>query len=344
MSARPTVSAVLAVLATVGTVGMLSLGQAGCGRGSGSGSTGGSDHRVSAPGGAPTKTTASTAVLPLPGSGRPQVTIGDKNFSEQFVLGALYQQALEAQGFSVLLNENIGPTQVTIQALRTGTLGVYPEYLSTWNAAVFGDPRRFGSERAAYSTGQRYARAHGLVLLDPTPFSDTDAIAVTLAYAKANSLSTIGDLGAVDSALTLGGPLEFQHGAGGLPAIEQAYGVQPAAFKALEIGGQYQALDAGAVQAADVKSTDGQLASGDYALLGDPKGVFGWGNVVPVVSAKVLAQEGPAFPATINRVDALLSTAEMRRLASDVDLAHQDPAAVAKQFLQTHGLVPLGGK
>src|SRR5207237_777994 len=60
---------------------------------------------------------ATTTTASLPGTGRPPVTIGDKNFTEQFVLGELYRQALQAQGFSVQLNRNIGPTDVTLQAL-----------------------------------------------------------------------------------------------------------------------------------------------------------------------------------------------------------------------------------
>ena len=51
------------------------------------------------------------------------------------------------------------------------------------------------------------------------------------------------------------------------------------------------------MQAAYVNSTDGQLASGDYRLLSDNRRIFGWGNVVPVVSATALAKEGrPSRP------------------------------------------------
>ena len=71
-----------------------------------------------------TSTTSSTSTLP--GAGKPAVTIGDKNYSEQFVLGQLYLQALKAQGFTVNLNQNIGPTDVTLQALKTGALTMYP--------------------------------------------------------------------------------------------------------------------------------------------------------------------------------------------------------------------------
>jgi osmoprotectant transport system substrate-binding protein len=94
------------------------------------------------------------------------------------------------------------------------------------------------------------------------------------------------------------------------------------------------------VQAADVNTTDGQLITGNYALLGDPLHVFGWGNVVPVVPIRVLQAEGPAFAATINKVTALLSTAVMRQLNAAVDVSGETPTVVAQQFLIAHGLLP----
>jgi osmoprotectant transport system substrate-binding protein len=285
-------------------------------------------------------TSSTTGAAALPGTGKPQVTIGDKNFTEQFVLGELYRQALEAQGYSVELNPNIGPTEVTIPALESGRLDMYPEYLGTWDRQVAGESRSFRSARAAYRAGQRYATAHGLQLLHPTPFSDTDAIGVTRSYAATHGLSSLDDLRRVAATMTLGAPPQFQQSPTGLPAIEFAYGFVPATFKALTVGGQYQALDRGTVQAADVNTTDGQLVGGQYTLLSDPRKAFGWGNVVPVVASKVLLAEGPAFAATIDRVSALLTTSVMRRLNAAVDVSNQDPALVAKQFLQAHGLVP----
>jgi osmoprotectant transport system substrate-binding protein len=285
--------------------------------------------------------TSTTNTVSLPGTGKPVITIGDKNFTEQFVLGQLYLQALNAAGFTVNVNANIGPTDVTLRALASGTLTLYPEYLDTWNTTVAGNPHHFRTPFAAYEAAQRYALAHGLALLDPTPFSDTNAIGVTVGYAATNHLHSIRDLRRVATTLTLGGPPQFQQSPSGLPAIQQVYGVTPATFKPLAVGDQYPALNNGSVQAADLNSTDGELASGDYTLLGDPRTVFGWGNVVPVVSAKALSAEGPAFATTINRVDALLTQSVMRQLNADVDVSHQDPATVAKQFLQTHGLIPL---
>jgi glycine betaine/choline ABC-type transport system substrate-binding protein len=266
------------------------------------------------------------------------VIIGDKNYTEQFVLGELYYLALQGQGFDVALNRNIGPTEVTLQALQSGQLGLYPEYLNTWNSAVAGDPHRFTTRRAAYRAAQGWALAHGLELLNPTPFSDTESIGVTVGYAQQNGLHTITDLRKVAYRLTLGVPPQFEHDPAGLPGLETAYGFTPADVKSLEIGAQYTALDQNSVQAADVNTTDGELTTGNYDLLSDPKHVLGIGNVVPVVTQQVLGTEGPAFAATVNRVTALLTLPVMRELNAQVDVAGQDPATVAQRFLIDHGI------
>jgi osmoprotectant transport system substrate-binding protein len=268
------------------------------------------------------------------------VTIGDKNFTEQFVLGELYSQALEAQGFTVMLNRNIGPSEVTLQALTSGRLAMYPEYLGTWDSTIAGYRRPFRTLRDAYRAGQHYALAHGLELLNPTPASSTGAIGVTREYATEHDLHTLEDLQGVAPTMTLGAPPQFQQSPTGLPMLEQVYGFTPASFKPLDVGSQYQALDQGTVQAANVGTTDGELTSGRYALLRDPRRAFGWGNVIPIVPAQVLNAEGPAFTSTIDRVSALLTTPVLRRLNAAVDVSNQDPTLVAKQFLIQHGLVP----
>jgi osmoprotectant transport system substrate-binding protein len=290
----------------------------------------------------PPPTTTTTTTATLPGTNKPPVSIGDKNFTEQFVLGQLYAEALSAQGYSVQVNSNIGPDSVTVPALENGRLSMYPEYVGAWDYLVAHHHGALHNAAAALAAGRMYAAKHGLELLEPTPFSDTPGIAVTLAYANANSLRSIGDLRTVASSLTVGGPPQFEQSNNGLPAAEQAYGIAPAAFTPLDIGAQYASLDDGSIQAAYVNTTDGELSSGLYVLLADPLHAFGWGQVVPVVPTKVLNAEGPDFAATIDEVDSLLTTSAIRWLNGQVDVAHRDPASVARQFLEAHGVIPPG--
>lgn len=319
---------------------LLTLACAGCGSGaSGSGHDNRQDGTVSP--GTTSQATNGTGTTALPGTGKPPVTIGDKNYTEQELLGQLYTLALEAQGYTVQLNQT-GPTSVTTAALQTGALDMYPEYLNTFNTMIVHTGRRFRTELAAYAAAQRYAGAHGLRLLTATPFNDTPALGVTVGYAQANHLASVHDLVHVASTMVVGGPPEFQQLSPGLSDLQRGYGFRVRSFKSLGIGDQYTALNEGTIQVADVNTTDGQLAAGNYAVLADPRNTFGWGNAVPVVSEKALAAEGPAFGATVDRVSALLSTDVMRDLNQAVDVAGEDPNVVARTFLETHGVIPPG--
>src|SRR5918911_4613659 len=73
-----------------------------------------------------------------PGKGKPTVTIGTKDFTEEFILGALYAQALKAKGYKVSLKSNIGATEITDKAMTSGKIDGYPEYTGETVATVFG--------------------------------------------------------------------------------------------------------------------------------------------------------------------------------------------------------------
>lgn len=283
-------------------------------------------------------TTTTTTTAPLPGTGKPSVTIGDKNYAEQFVLGQLYLKALEAQGYKVSITQNIGPPSVVLGSLKNHTLAMYPEYIDVVVETLAHDRSPMRSLGAALKAGQLWAGRHGLQLLAPTPFSDTTGVAVTDAYAAANHLRSLGDLLNVANTLTIGGAVQFKTDRSGVRALN-GYGVQPANFTPLAVGDEYSSLDTDAVQAAFINTTDGELATGDYKVLRDPQNVFGYGNVVPVITQQALDQEGPAFAATIERVDRTLTLSTMRQLNNAASVANLPPAAIALQYLQTHGLL-----
>jgi glycine betaine/choline ABC-type transport system substrate-binding protein len=105
-----------------------------------------------------------------PGAGRPPVTLGSKNFTEQFVLGQLYKQALEARGFRVTLKNNIGSSEITDKALTSGKIDAYPEYTGTILSTVAGRSQRPTSAKQAYRQAKRFEQRRGFTLTKPTPF------------------------------------------------------------------------------------------------------------------------------------------------------------------------------
>jgi osmoprotectant transport system substrate-binding protein len=274
----------------------------------------------------------------LPGTGKPAVVIGDKNFAEENILGALYAQALTAQGYSVTLKDNIGTSEITWKALVAGQIDLYPEYTGTLLSAIAGDTNNPTSASAAYREAAAYAATHVFTLLKATPFYDSDALAALKGYATKNHLTTIASLKALGPKVILGAAPEFATRFEGLLGLKKEYGIDPT-FKPIAISLTYTALDSGKVDVQDVFTTDGQLATpGKYVILSDPKHVFGYQNVAPVVNAKVLAKEGPAFAATLNKVDALLTTNAIQQLNKAVSIDQDSPAAVASAFLKANGL------
>jgi osmoprotectant transport system substrate-binding protein len=263
--------------------------------------------------------------------------IGDKNFEEEYVLGSLYQEALAAKGYKVTLKGNIGSSELTWKALTAGQIQMYPEYTGTLLTAIANDNNPPHSAAQTYALAQSYVKKHGYVLLNQTPFADSDVLTATKAFASAHGLTTVADLKKLGHSLKLGAAPEFATRYEGLIGLKKAYGLNPT-FVPLAIGITYKAIDSGQVDVFDAFTTDPQLLSGKYAPLADPKGVFGFQNVAPVVKQSVLSAEGPAFAQTLNAVSALLTLPAIQRMNQAVAVDQQAPAAVAHQFLVANHL------
>jgi osmoprotectant transport system substrate-binding protein len=263
--------------------------------------------------------------------------MGVKNFTEEYTLGDLYAQALQAKGFTVTLKANIGSSEVIDKALTSGQIDMYPEYTGVILSVIEGKNLTPVSAQDAYNMAKAFEESRGFTLLNPTPFFDADALATLAPFATKNHLSTIADLKNLKS-FSLAGPPENRTRYEGVVGLKEAYGLNNINFVPLAIGLQYTALDKGTVDVATVFTTDGQLQSGHYTLLTDTKHIFGFQNVAPVVSKKLLTEEGPAFAQTLNAVSALLTNHVMQQLNAAVDIDKLDPAAVAAKFLKANGL------
>src|SRR5215212_3611299 len=81
---------------------------------------------------------------------RPVVTIGTKNFTEQFILGEIYAQALRAEGFRVRLKQNIGPSEIVDRTLVSGQIDMYPEYTGVAAVVLAGSKTQPKTASATY--------------------------------------------------------------------------------------------------------------------------------------------------------------------------------------------------
>jgi glycine betaine/choline ABC-type transport system substrate-binding protein/ABC-type proline/glycine betaine transport system permease subunit len=270
---------------------------------------------------------------------KPPITIGSKSFTEQTILGQLYTQALKAKGYKVTLKANIGQTEIADKALTSGQVDMYPEYTGTTLSVVAGAKTKPKSAEDAYAEAKKFYEGRGQTLTEPTPFSNSDGIATEEGFATQNGLKAIPDLEGLGSKVTLAGAPEFATREEGLLGLKKTYGLTDLKFKPLQIGLQYKALDSGDVNAIEVFTTDGQLASGKYTVLEDPQNVFGFQNVAMVVPQKLLDDLGSEFEDTVNGVSSKLTNEAMQKMNAAVDIDKNSPADVARQFLEANDLL-----
>ncbi|MDT7585655.1 MAG: osmoprotectant transport system substrate-binding protein [Pseudonocardiales bacterium] len=324
--------------AAVAALAVLTLVLAGCGGGAPGGAAGSG-------GGAAAPSSSGAGVgLPAgtPGQGKPAVTVGDKDFSEAFLIGDLYEQALKAKGYTVNLKANVGGSEVIDSAFKAGQIDVYPEYTGEILSSVAGDQGRTTSAEETWQKAKAFEEANrGATLLPQTPFQDIDVVIVKPEFASAHNLKAIGDLknvGPGGQGVSWAAQPPDKTRYAGLVGMQQAYGLTNVAFVGVDVGVTYSALDTGTVNSADAFSTDGQLTTNKYTVLDDPEHIMGFQHVAPVVKQSVLATQGPEFAQTLNWVDSLLTQQAILQMNAAIQLNHVDPATVAQKFLAANGL------
>jgi osmoprotectant transport system substrate-binding protein len=273
-----------------------------------------------------------------PKPGDAPIRVGSKNFTEAKILGELYKQALEAKGLRVELRSAVGSTELVNRALRSDLLDMYPEYVGVLLSEVDKVTKRPSSPRAAYELAKGIEETRKLTLLQQTPFSNENALAVTNAFGRRHDIKAIPDLERLHGAKLLAAP-EFENRFEGIVGLRKVYGLRSLRMTAWGgAGEQYPALDGATTDVALVFTTDSQLATGRYTLLKDPEGLFAEQHVAPVISQKALKAHGPKLAAAVNAVSALLTTPVMRGLNAKVDTDKRTPRDVADEFLRADNL------
>ena len=270
-----------------------------------------------------------------------EITVGSKNFTEQYILGEIYAQALEAAGYTVQKDLNLGSEQVALQALEGGEISGYPEYTSTALTSFFGlAPEDVPNDPAqATSNSQAEFEKQGLVAFAPAPFNSSNAVGLLKEKADELGVEKVSDLEGSSQDLTLFGSPECRQRVDCLVGLEDGYGLQFAKFTPVDIEQRYPVLDDGQADLSILFTTDPQLSAqaDKYVILEDDQGVFPAGNPIFVARQDVVDQAGPDFQATIEQVQQGLSLEVMQELNARVDLDKEEPAAVATQYLQDEG-------
>ena len=268
------------------------------------------------------------------------IKIGSKDFTEEFIVAELYAQLLENAGFTVERKINLGGTPIAQAAITNGDIDLYPEYTSTVLLTVLKQqPLKQPSEILA-AVKKGYEDQFKLTWLDPSPFNDTQGLAVTQATADKYGIKTYSDLATKAPELTIGGPAEFAEREDGIKGLQATYGgFQFKEFKQLGTGPlRYDALKGGDVDVVVVFTTDARIAADKLVVLQDDKTLYPIYNIAPVIRQDTLAAN-PAVADTLNKLAPLLTDSVITGLNAQVDIDGKEYAAVAKEFLAGSGLL-----
>ena len=270
-----------------------------------------------------------------------EITVGSKNFTEQKVLGEIYAQGLEAAGFTVDKELNLGDEKTALKAVKSGEIDGYPEYTGTALLSFFGvaaneipkDPATaFDDAKAGFAD-------EGLVAYPPTPFTSSNEVGLTQEKAEELGVATISDLAEHDQDMTLYGSPECRQRTDCLLGLQQVYGLDFKEFVPVAIDLRHQVLIDGKADASIVFTTDPQIQREGFVLLEDDKGMFPPYNSTFVVSQELADEAGAELEDTIAKVQEGLTDVVMQELNARVDLDKKTPEQVAQEYLQESGLI-----
>jgi osmoprotectant transport system substrate-binding protein len=268
------------------------------------------------------------------------VAVASFNFPESELLAEIYSQALEAGGYDVVRNFDLGPRELVVPALIGGFIDFVPEYAGTALQFLSAGRELPETDTAATSSAlERVVADLPVRALAPAPAQDANTFVVDDATAERHGLESLSDLAAVAGSLTFGGPPECASRPLCLVGLDETYGITFGAVVTLDAGGAitHQALDSGGIDVALLFTTDPRLDGDGLVELTDDRHLQPAENVTPLVREDVLARWGDDFAARVDATSAALMTSTMRELNEQV-ASGEDIATVAARWLASEGL------
>jgi osmoprotectant transport system substrate-binding protein len=287
-----------------------------------------------------------------------KVTVGNKNFTEQYIIGALMKQVLEAGGFEVRLRPDL--TSMALRAgMESGHIDICADYTGTAWMVYLKRKHDPGTDNdTLYSRVRDEDGKNGFVWLNPLWNNNTYAMASWPEFVKERGLKSLSDLAGLyrreKGQITTFVNFEFSTRPDGMAALEAFYDFHVAKdhLKTGTPGTSLIGLREKQADVAMVFGTDASVAKYGWHIYLDDKRFFPPYDLTPCVRKEVLSR----YPDIAGILNALTATfpggggkATPREVAecqkiwqgfnAKVDIDRMEPEAVAHEYLQEHGLV-----
>jgi len=277
-------------------------------------------------------TTDNTALAGLTG------VVGAKDFSEQYILGNMVSELLNANGADTTYQTIVGSANVRT-ALESDEFMGYWEYTGTSWLAYNGNDKPVAGVQAQYDAVKEVDAKKGIAWLDGAAVNNTYAFAIRSEKATELGVKSFSDVAKLPaSEQTFCVESEFASRPDGWEGLKKMYGLKGKTVT-LDTGAIYSVTDKGAdCNFGEVFATDGRIKALDLTVMQDDKEYFPVYQVGFTLKQSTL-DKYPAIADIINKLTATLTDQVMQTLNARADVDGDEPADIAHDYLVEQGFI-----
>jgi len=273
---------------------------------------------------------ATLLLVALPALADDVLRVGSKRFTESYILAEVVTQTA-APHARTEHRQGLGNTAIVLEALKNGSIDVYPEYVGTIDQEILKHDKPASLEQIG-----RELAPMGLGIAIPLGFNNTYALAVRGDTAGVRTLSDLATRGQLQFGLSH----EFIGRADGWPGLRQRYKL-PQEPRGLDHGIAYEALAQRQVDVIDIYSTDAKIGRYKLTVLEDDKAYFPRYDAVLLYRLDA-AKRFPVAWAALQKLEGRISATDMIAMNGAAELQGQPFAAIAKNWLTAKSVSDLG--
>jgi len=269
-----------------------------------------------------------------------EIVIAGKLGSEPEILINMYKLLIEDEtDLNVQLKPGLGKTSFVFNALKSGSVDIYPEFTGTAISEFLKEKAINNNQDDVYRQAQEgMLKKFDMVMLSPMKYNNTYALAVSEEAAKTYDLKNISDVKAAEENIKAGFTMEFNDREDGYRGIQKLYNLSLSNITTMEPKLRYQAVKSGDIDLLDAYSTDSDIRQYNLVVLEDDKHLFPPYQGAPLLKQETIKKH-PEIERALNKLANQITEDEMRQMNYQVNVEGRKASEVAHEFLKKAGLL-----
>lgn len=269
-----------------------------------------------------------------------EIVIAGKLGAEPEILINMYKLLIEQEtDLTVILKPGLGKTSFVFNALKSGSIDIYPEFTGTAISEFLKEEAINNNQEDVYLQAKEGMQEQfDMVMLSPMNYNNTYALAVSEELAESYQLQKISDLKPIEQKVKAGFTLEFNDREDGYVGIQKRYGIAFTTLATMEPKLRYQAIQSGDINLLDAYSTDSEIRQYKLRVLEDDQALFPPYQGAPLLRKETLI-DYPEIGEALNQLADHITDDEMREMNYQVNVEEKLAAEVAKEYLVKIGLL-----